>query len=99
MFGGEANIVEQVRPFFEAMGRPTHVGPSGTEQVSKLANQMIVASTIGAVAKALVFAARAGADAGLVRQALQGGFADSRILDLHGARMIERTFVPSGANH
>jgi 2-hydroxy-3-oxopropionate reductase len=96
MIGGETNIVDQVRPFFEAMGRPTHVGPSGTGQVSKLANQMIVASTIGAVAEALVFAAKAGADAGLVRQALQGGFADSRILDLHGARMIERAFVPGG---
>jgi 2-hydroxy-3-oxopropionate reductase len=96
MIGGEAEAVAKVIPYFEFMGRPTHVGPTGTGQVSKLANQMIVASTIGAVAEALVFAARAGADPGLVRQALQGGFADSRILDLHGARMIERSFVPGG---
>lgn len=96
MIGGEAKVVEKVFPFFNVMGRPTHVGPTGTGQVAKLANQMIVASTIGAVAEALVFAARAGADAGLVRKALQGGFADSRILDLHGGRMIERAFVPGG---
>ncbi len=96
MIGGQPDVVERVRPLFQAMGRPTHVGPTGTGQVSKLANQMIVASTIGAVAEALVFAARAGADAGLVRQALRGGFADSRILELHGERMIERSFVPGG---
>lgn len=96
MIGGDPSTVARVKPYFEAMGRSTLVGPTGSGQVSKLANQMIVASTIGAVAEALVFAARAGADPALVRNALQGGFADSRILDLHGARMIEQSFVPGG---
>ena len=96
MVGGDADMLAKLRPFFETMGRPTLVGPTGSGQVAKLANQMIVASTIGAVAEALVFAARAGADAALVRQALKGEFADSRILDLHGARMIARSFVPGG---
>jgi 2-hydroxy-3-oxopropionate reductase len=96
MAGGEAAVFEAVRPVFEAMGRPTLVGPSGSGQVAKLANQMIVAVTIGAVAEALVLAERAGANPAAVRDALRGGFAESRILDLHGARMVARDFVPGG---
>lgn len=96
MVGGEAPVFERMKPVFEAMGRPTLVGPSGAGQVSKLANQMIVAVTIGAVAEALVLAERAGADPAAVRAALRGGFAESRILELHGARMIAQDFVPGG---
>jgi 2-hydroxy-3-oxopropionate reductase len=96
MAGGDPAVFEQMLPVLEAMGRPTLVGPSGAGQVAKLANQMIVAVTIGAVAEALVLAERAGADPAAVRQALRGGFAESRILELHGARMLAQDFVPGG---
>lgn len=96
MCGGAAGDFERARPVLQAMGRPTHIGPVGTGQLAKLANQMIVAVTIGAVAEALALAARGGADPARVRAALQGGFADSRILDIHGARMIARDFEPRG---
>jgi len=96
MAGGDPAVFEAVRPVLEAMGRPTLVGPAGAGQVAKLANQMIVAVTIGAVAEALVLAERAGADPAAVRDALRGGFAESRILELHGARMIAQDFVPGG---
>ncbi|WP_181701605.1 NAD(P)-dependent oxidoreductase [Chthonobacter albigriseus] len=96
MAGGDPDLFERLRPVFTAMGRPTLIGPSGSGQIAKLANQAIVATTIGAVAEALVFAERAGADPAKVRDALRGGFADSRILDLHGGRMIARTFQPGG---
>jgi 3-hydroxyisobutyrate dehydrogenase-like beta-hydroxyacid dehydrogenase len=72
------------------------VGPHGAGQMAKLANQMIVGITIGAVAEALLFAAKGGADMAKVREAIQGGFADSRILQLHGQRMVERDFTPHG---
>jgi 2-hydroxy-3-oxopropionate reductase len=72
----------------------THVGGVGDGQVCKVANQIIVALNIGAVAEALVFAAKAGADPARVRQALMGGFASSRVLEVHGERMIKRTFAP-----
>ena len=81
---------------FAPLGRATHVGPHGAGQLAKLANQMIVGITIGAVAEALLFAAKGGADMAKVREAISGGFADSRILQLHGQRMVERDFAPRG---
>lgn len=96
MVGGEAGIFEQARAVFEAMGRPVHVGPSGAGQLAKLANQGIVAVTIGAVAEAMLLLQKGGADPAAVRQALKGGFADSTILQQHGARMTTGNFVPGG---
>lgn len=96
MIGGEIAVFERWYALFEAMGRPVHVGPTGTGQLSKLANQMMVASTITAVAEALLFAERGGADPAKLREALLGGFADSTILRQHGQRMIEGNFVPGG---
>lgn len=96
MVGGKVAVFERRRPLLEAMGRPVRVGPCGAGQLSKLANQMMVASTITAVAEALLFAERGGADPAMVREALLGGFADSTILRLHGQRMIEGNFVPGG---
>lgn len=96
MAGGDPEVFERVRPVLEAMGRPVLVGPSGAGQIAKVANQAVVANTIGAVAEALVLAERAGADPSRVREALMGGFAGSRILELHGARMIERDFAARG---
>jgi len=96
MVGGEVADFERARPLFAALGRTTHVGPSGAGQIAKLANQLIVAVTIGAVAEALTLAARAGADPAAVREALSGGFADSRILQEHGARMINDDVAPGG---
>jgi 2-hydroxy-3-oxopropionate reductase len=96
MAGGAPDVFDLVRPALAAMGRPLLVGPSGAGQIAKLANQMVVATTIGAVAEALNFAELAGADPALVRQALTGGFADSRILELHGARMVGKDFATRG---
>lgn len=93
MAGGEAADFEAALPFFAPLGRATHVGPQGAGQLTKLANQMIVGITIGAVAEALLLAARGGADMGRVREAMMGGFADSRILQVHGQRMVERDFA------
>jgi 2-hydroxy-3-oxopropionate reductase len=95
MVGGKDAVFEQVKPLFEKMGKNiTLVGGVGDGQVAKVANQIIVALNIEAVAEALVFAAKAGADPARVRQALMGGFAASRILEVHGERMIKRTFNP-----
>jgi 2-hydroxy-3-oxopropionate reductase len=95
MVGGPAETFAQVEPLFRLMGRNvTHIGGNGDGQTTKVANQIIVALTIEAVSEALVFAAKAGADPARVRQALMGGFASSRILELHGERMIERRFEP-----
>ena len=94
MAGGDAKVVESLADVFAPMGRVTHIGPVGTGQMTKLANQIIVGATMVAVAEALHFAARGGADPAAVRQALMGGFADSKILNIHGERMIERNFVP-----
>ena len=95
MVGGEAAAFERVRPYFEAMGKTvTLVGGSGDGQICKVANQVIVALTIEAVAEALLLAAKAGADPARVRQALMGGFASSRVLEVHGERMLARTFDP-----
>lgn len=96
MVGGQSAVFDQAKPVFEAMGRPVHVGPSGTGQLSKLANQTIVAVTIGAVAEAMLLAEQGGADPAAVRAALNGGFADSVILQQHGTRMSEGNFVPGG---
>lgn len=97
MVGGRSADFERARPVLQVLGRPTHVGPLGAGQLAKLANQMIVGITIGAVAEALLFAARGGADMGKVREAITGGFADSRILQVHGQRMVERDFAKRAA--
>ena len=94
MVGGAASDFERALPVFAALGRATHVGPHGAGQLAKLANQMVVGITIGAVAEALLFAAKGGADMAKVREAILGGFADSRVLQLHGQRMVERDFAP-----
>ena len=94
MVGGAARDLERAQTVFAALGRATHVGPHGAGQLAKLANQMVVGITIGAVAEALLFAAKGGADMAKVREAILGGFADSRVLQLHGQRMVERDFAP-----
>jgi 2-hydroxy-3-oxopropionate reductase len=95
MVGGPEAAFERVKPLFEAMGKNiTRVGGNGDGQTTKVANQIIVALNIEAVAEALLFASKAGADPAKVRQALMGGFAASRILEVHGERMVKRTFNP-----
>ncbi|EFP67168.1 2-hydroxy-3-oxopropionate reductase [Ralstonia pickettii] len=95
MVGGKEAAFERAKPLFTLMGKNiTHVGESGAGQTCKVANQIIVALTIEAVGEALLFASKAGADPARVRQALMGGFASSRILEVHGERMIKRTFDP-----
>jgi 2-hydroxy-3-oxopropionate reductase len=95
MVGGTEAAFDRAKPLFEAMGKNiTLVGETGAGQTCKVANQIIVALTIEAVGEALVFASKAGADPAKVRQALMGGLATSRILELHGERMIKRTFNP-----
>ncbi len=95
MVGGSVEGFERVKPYFELMGKNiTHVGENGAGQTCKVANQIIVALTIEAVSEALLFASKAGADPARVRQALMGGFAASRILEVHGERMVKRTFDP-----
>jgi 2-hydroxy-3-oxopropionate reductase len=95
MCGGDEAVFERVRPLLEKMGKNiTLVGGNGDGQTTKVANQIIVALNIAAVGEALLFASKAGADPAKVRQALMGGFAASRILEVHGERMIKRTFNP-----
>ena len=95
MVGGAEAVFEKVKPLFELMGKNiTLVGGNGDGQTTKVANQIIVALNIAAVGEALLFASKAGADPAKVRQALMGGFAASRILEVHGERMIKRTFNP-----
>ena len=95
MVGGPEAAFERVKPLFELLGKNiTLVGGNGDGQTAKVANQIIVALTIEAVAEALLFAAKAGADPARVRQALMGGFASSKILEVHGDRMVKRTFDP-----
>jgi 2-hydroxy-3-oxopropionate reductase len=95
MVGGPEATFERIKPLFELMGKNiTLVGGNGDGQTAKVANQIIVALNIEAVAEALLFAARAGADPARVRQALMGGFAASKILEVHGERMVKRTFDP-----
>ena len=95
MVGGPPEVFEQVKPYFELMGKNiVHVGGHGDGQTCKVANQIVVALTIEAISEALLFASKAGADPGKVRAALLGGFAQSRILEVHGERIIKRTFNP-----
>ena len=95
MVGGSDAAFDKVKPIFELMGKNiTLVGGNGDGQITKVANQIIVALNIEAVGEALLLAAKAGADPAKVRQALMGGFANSRILEVHGERMVKRTFDP-----
>jgi 3-hydroxyisobutyrate dehydrogenase-like beta-hydroxyacid dehydrogenase len=95
MVGGKEEVFNQVKPFFELMGKNiVHIGGNGDGQTCKVANQIVVALTLEAVAEALLFASKAGADPMKVRAALLGGFAQSRILEIHGERMIKRKFDP-----
>jgi 2-hydroxy-3-oxopropionate reductase len=97
MVGGSEASLERARPVLAAMSqRIVHIGPSGAGQIAKAANQLVVAATIQAVAEALVLAAKAGVDPARVREALLGGFAASRVLELHGQRMIDGDFRPGG---
>ena len=99
MAGGNADDFQTAEALLCAMGRPTHVGIHGAGQTAKLANQVIVAVTSGAVSVAMLLAQEGGCDPAALRQALMGGFATSRILELHGERMVERNFVPGGPLH
>lgn len=96
MAGGEQRDVDALRPLFNCLGRVTHVGPVGCGSLAKLANQLIVASTICAVAEALTLVEAGGADPAQVRQALLGGFAESTVFRQHGKRMVEGDFRPGG---
>jgi 2-hydroxy-3-oxopropionate reductase len=96
MAGGDEKVIASLADVFAVLGRVTRIGPVGTGQMTKLANQIIVGGTMVAVAEALHFAARGGADPAAVRRALMGGFAESKILNIHGERMVERNFVPGG---
>ena len=97
MVGGELADFARAAPLFAALGRATRVGPHGAGQLAKLANQMIVGITIGAVAEALLLCQQGGADPAQVRAAISGGFADSRILQVHGERMVGRDFAKRGS--
>jgi 3-hydroxyisobutyrate dehydrogenase-like beta-hydroxyacid dehydrogenase len=94
MVGGKPSTFERSRPVFAPLGRATLVGGSGTGQLTKLANQMIVGITIGAVAEALLLCEKGGANPAKVREAITGGFADSRILQVHGQRMVDHSYPP-----
>ena len=96
MAGGDAETFAAMQAVFAPLGQATHVGPNGCGQLAKLANQVIVAVTIGAVSEAFILAGGGGADRARVREALQGGFASSRILTEHGQRMVDRAFEPGG---
>lgn len=96
MVGGEEEAFERGKGILSVLGRPTRVGPPGAGQLAKLSNQIIVGLAIGAVAEALLLAHVGGADAAAVRQAMGGGFADSLVLQIHGERMLNRTFLPGG---
>lgn len=93
MAGGQHSDFLAMQALFAPLGRATHVGPHGAGQLAKLANQMIVGITIGAVAEALLLCERGGADMAKVKEAITGGFADSRILQVHGQRMVDRDFA------
>jgi 2-hydroxy-3-oxopropionate reductase len=96
MAGGAEADFAQAQAVFHALGSATLVGPAGSGQVAKLCNQLIVGATINVVAEALLLAQAAGADPGAVREAIRGGFAGSRVLEVHGQRMLERNFLPGG---
>lgn len=94
MVGGDPVVFERAQAVFTVFGQATHVGPHGTGQLAKLANQMIVGITIGAVAEALLLCEKGGASMARVKEAITGGFADSRVLQVHGQRMADRDFTP-----
>ncbi|MDR1310610.1 MAG: NAD(P)-dependent oxidoreductase [Burkholderiaceae bacterium] len=96
MVGGAPEDFARAVPVFNVMGRPTRVGDTGCGQLAKLCNQLIVGGTISIVAEALLLAEAGGADPAAVRAAIRGGFAESRVLEVHGQRMLERDFVPGG---
>lgn len=96
MVGGDAAQFDQMAKLLAVMGRPQRVGPVGSGQVAKLCNQLIVGATLNVVAEALLLAQAAGADPVSVREAIRGGFAGSRILEVHGQRMLDRNFLPGG---
>ncbi|MGW8302328.1 MAG: 2-hydroxy-3-oxopropionate reductase, partial [Desulfobacterales bacterium] len=97
MVGGKAEIFERVLPVFQKLGKNiNHIGDHGAGQVTKAANQIIVGLTIQAVAEALIFAKKSGVDPAKVRRAIMGGYAQSRVLELHGQRMLDRNFQPGG---
>ncbi len=97
MVGGKVEIFERVLPIFQKLGKNiNHIGDHGAGQVTKAANQIIVGLTLQAVAEALIFAKKSGADPAKVRRAIMGGYAQSRVLELHGQRMLERNFHPGG---
>ncbi len=97
MVGGDVADFERAAHVLRVLGRPVHVGPAGSGQLAKLANQMIVGITIGAVAEALLMAQRGGADMAKVREALRGGFAESRVMEVHGQRMVDSDFAKRGS--
>ena len=99
MVGGEQSVFDNSEKILKAMGNPTLVGPIGSGQVSKLANQIIVGVTIGAVAEAITLCEKAGADPNKLIKALSGGWADSKILQTHGKRMIDKDFSPKGKTY
>ena len=96
MAGGDPAQFERAKPVLSIMGRPTLVGPAGCGQLSKLCNQLIVGATLNIVAEALLLAEAGGADPAAVRTAIRGGFAESKILEVHGQRMLDRNFMPGG---
>ena len=96
MVGGAEGDFTKVRPMLDALGTPVRVGEAGAGHTAKLINQVIVGLTIEAVAEALMLAEKTGLDPRLIQQALRGGYADSRILQIHGTRMVERSYVPGG---
>ena len=96
MAGGDPEQFERATPVLSVMGRPTRVGPAGCGQIAKLCNQLIVGATINIVAEAMLLAQAGGADPAAMRAAIRGGFAESRILEVHGQRMLDRNFVPGG---
>jgi 3-hydroxyisobutyrate dehydrogenase-like beta-hydroxyacid dehydrogenase len=96
MAGGSEADFERVKPVLVAMGRPTLVGPAGCGQLAKLCNQLIVGGTLSIIAEALLLAQAGGADPAAVRAALRGGFAESRLLEVHGQRMLDSNFAPGG---
>ena len=98
MAGGDKEVYERCTKTFSTLGKPTYIGPTGSGQLAKLANQAIVGITIGAVSEALLLAAEGGANPQAVKEALSGGFAASRILELHGQRMIDRNFEPGATS-
>lgn len=96
MAGGDAAVIDELADVFAPLGRVTHVGPSGCGQLAKLGNQQIVAITIGAVAEAMLLVEAGGGSQDAFRRAIRGGFAESRILDVHGQRMVDRDFGTAG---